>query len=186
MGPRKRAQSAASGGGQGAVERGEVFERGGFGTDERVEGRRPGGGELVGGEAGVAKIFGEGLALLGEGLMEEAIEGTGRDAELSEARAEAEAKDGGVDLGGWGEGCGAEGEEDLWDRVHPGGGGEQAEVAAAGWRGDALGDFALHHQDGGGDEAGGGERGAEEVEEDVGGDVVGEVADDVEVGRGCA
>ena len=76
----------------------------------------------------------------------------------------------------WGrEGARGEGEERIDAGVELGGGGEETVVADAGRGGDAVGDFALHHEDGA-TEVGGG---AEEVEEDVGGDVVGEVADDV-------
>ena len=60
-------------------------------------------------------------------------------------------------------------------------GGERAVVADAGGGGDAVGDFALHHEHGAVEEIGA--RGGVEVEQDVGGDVVGEIADDVE--RGC-
>lgn len=170
--------------GQGAMEAGEVFEGGGFGADLGVEMRGPGSLEESGGEASVAEVFCKGFAFLGESLVEEAIKGGGMDAEFSETGMEAEAEDGGVNFGGWGEGVGTEGEEDLGDSVHLGGGGEEAEVAATGRGGDALGDLALHHEHGGGEEAGGGEGGAEEMEQDIGGDVVGEVADDVDVRGG--
>ena len=58
-----------------------------------------------------------------------------------------------------------------------GGCGEEAVVADAGCGGEAVGDLALHHEDGAGKEVGAGER--KEAEEDFGGDVVGKVSDDV-------
>ena len=107
------------------------------------------------------------------------VEAFGVDAELGEAWSEVEAQDGGVDVGRRREGAGREREEVLDVRVDLREGGERAVVADAGRGGDAVGDLALHHEHGAAEEAGA--RGGEEVEQDVGGDVVGEVADDVEV-----
>ena len=85
-----------------------------------------------------------------------------------------EAEDAGVDLGRRREGAGRQGKEQLDRAVELHGRAEHAIVAGAGCGGDALGDFALHHQDGAID--GGVVR--DEVEQDVGGDVVGQIADD--------
>lgn len=54
---------------------------------------------MVGRVAGGAEIVGEGLALLREAGVEEAVEGGGFDGELGEARGEVEAEDGGEDVG---------------------------------------------------------------------------------------
>ena len=157
-----------------------------FGTDLRIESGRPRSGKLIGGKASAAKIFCEGLTLLRKGLVEEAVEGHRFNGEFGEARVEAETKDGGVDFGWRREGFGAKCEEDLRCGMHLRCGREEAEVAAAGWGGDALGDLTLHHEDGGGKETGRSEGGTEQMEEDVRGDVVREVADDVGARRGEA
>ena len=91
---------------------------------------------------------------------------------------EVQADDVREDVGWWVEGAGRQGEEAVDFGVHLGGGGEQTVVADAGRGGYALGDFALHHQDGAGDLAGGG--GFKEMEQDVRGDVVRQVADNIE------
>ena len=86
-------------GGEGAVERGHGFERDGFGAGLRGDGWGPRRGELVGRVAGGAEIVGEGLALLREAGVEEAVEARGVNAEFGEARGEVEAEDGGEDGG---------------------------------------------------------------------------------------
>jgi len=87
--------------GEGAVERGHGFEGDGFGAGEGWDCVGPRGGDLVCGVAGGAEIVGEGLALLRETGVEEAVEGGGFDGEFGEAGGEIEAEDGGED-GGWG------------------------------------------------------------------------------------
>lgn len=124
-----------------------------------------------------AEIVGEGFAFLGEAVAEEGGEGRGIDAELGVFRLEGPAEDGGVDLWRWGECAGGQGEDFFDSAVELDCYGEQAVVARAGLRGDAVGDFALDHEDGAIDS--GFMRG--EMEQDVRGEVVGQVADDEEL-----
>jgi hypothetical protein len=168
--------------GERSVQGGHGFQGDGFGAGLGGDGFGPCCGELVCGVAGVAEVVGEGLALLGEAGAEEAVEAFGVDGQFGEAGGEVEAEDRGVDVGRWVEGAGRQREEVRDLGVELGEGREWAVVADAGCGGDAVGDFALHHQDGAAEQALAG--GGEEVEEDVGGDVVGEVADDVEGGKG--
>ena len=119
--------------------------------------------------AGSAQVVGEGFALLRESLAKERDEGGGVYAEGGELWGHVQADDGRVDVGGWGEGAGRQGDDGFGLSVEGGGDGKEGVVADAGCGGDADGNFALHHEDGTGDAGGVGE----EVEEDIGGDVVG-------------
>lgn len=139
---------------------------------------RPRALDVCGGIAGIAEIVGERLALLREAGAEKTVEAIGRDAELGEAWGEVEADDGGVDVGRRREGGWRESEEGFDARVELREGGERAVVADARVRGDAVGDFALDHEYGAMEDISASE--GVEVEKDVGGDVVGEIADDVE------
>ena len=179
------APGVLSGDAECAVELGHAFEGDGLGSGEGGDrgwrGLVDGLSNRSGGEATGAEVVGEGLSFLGEADAEKSGEAWGVDLQLREARGELETEDGGVDVGWRGKGGWGEGEEVLDLGVHPGGGGEHAVVADAGEGGDAIGDLALHHEDGAFER--GGEGGGEEFEQDVGGDVVGEVADDVEAVR---
>ena len=126
--------------------------------------------------AGGAEVVGERLSLLREGLAGKAQEGFFFYSQLREARREAPAEDGGVDVGWRGEGSGREREERLSRAVHLDGDGEQSVIARSGSGYDAVSDFALHHEHGA-IECGvtGGE-----FEQDGRGDVVGQIAGDSE------
>ncbi len=82
-----------------AVECGHLVEGDLFGAGLEGEAGGPCGGEDGGVVAGEAEIVGEGLALLGEGLSEQAIEAGGVYVEVGEAGGELEADDGGEDVG---------------------------------------------------------------------------------------
>ena len=73
-------------------------------------------------------------------------------------------------------------EEFVHAGVQLGGSGEQSVVAAAGLRGETIGDLALHHDD----NLAEGILELEEAQKDVGGDVVGEIADDFGAARQVA
>ena len=126
--------------------------------------------------AGGAKVIGDGLSFLGEDGAEKGQERGLVDAKLGEAGGEAPAEDGGVDIGRWGKGGGRKREEVDGGTVELDGDGEDAVFAGAGLGGDAVGDFALHHE---GDAIDGGVA-LSKFEEDGRGDVVGQVAEDEE------
>ncbi len=133
-----------------------------------------GGGDCLSLKTGGAKIIRQSLTFLRECDAGESLEGGALDGQLWVTRMHDEAQDGGVDLRARGERFGRQGEEIFNRGGHLHGNGEQAEVAAAGLRGDAFADLALHHDDGGFDSAGV----LDEMQQDVGGDVVGEISDD--------
>ena len=81
-------------------------------------------------------------------MAEECREWAGFDAELGVFGLEGPAEDGGVDLGRWRKGMGRQGEELFDGAVDLDGDGQEAVVAGAGLGGDAVGDFALDHEDG--------------------------------------
>ena len=99
------------------------------------------------------------------------------DAELGEARSELKAQYGGINVGLRREGRRRKGKERIHLRIHLRGSGEQPVVANAGRGGDTVRDLALHHQDGTCDEAH--RTRGKEFEQDVGGNVVGQIADNV-------
>ncbi len=139
-----------------------------------------GGSDLRGILTGGAEILRQHFALLREAHLkksDEGMDGGGGEVELVETRGHGQAQDGGMNLRRRREGFRGESEEGLDAGVELRGGGEQAVIAGAGAGGDALSDFMLDHHDGAVDD---GVRG-EEVKEDVGGDVVGEIADDEEL-----
>lgn len=68
-------------------------------------------------------------------------------------------------------------EEMAYLCIHLGGCGEKAVVANAGSCRDAVGDLALHHENGAGEASGA--PGGEKLQKDVRGDVVGKISDDV-------
>jgi len=174
-------------------EGGEGFDGQGFGACVAVDGGAGKcGGDGGGRDAGGAEVVGECLALLRKDLADEREKRRLIEREFREARGKAPADDGGVDVG-WGrKGCRREGEEGFGRAVHLDGDGEQAEVAGAGLGGDAIGYFALDHQDGAVEDGaalgcafGGGVAGSE-FEEDLRGDVVGEIAEDKQgLAGGC-
>ena len=160
------------------VELGHRFKRDSFSADLRGEIVRPGVLQLRCGKAGGAEIVREGFPFLCEAGAEEAVETLGVDVELGETGGEIEADDRRVDVRRRREGRGWKCEETLDVRVELREGGERTVVADARVRGDAVGDLALHHEHGAAEKTGA--RGDVEVKQDVGGDVVREIADDVE------
>ena len=133
-------------------------------------------------ETGGAEVVGKRLAFLCEGLADEGEESSLLDSELVKARSESPAKDGGVDVWWWSECVGRQREERLGGAVHLDGYREQAVVARAGLGSDAIGYFALDHEDGDF------ERGVagREFEQNGRSDVVGKIAGDGEVlASGC-
>lgn len=154
---------------------GKLLDGEGFGAGL---GRNAGGFECladsVAGEAGGAEIVGEGLALLGETVLEEGDEGCLFDAERSKAGGEVPAEDGGVDLGRRVEGFRGQRKEGFGGAVELEGDGEEAVLACARAGGDTVGYFALDHEDG--MREGWSARG--EAQQDGRSDVVRQVADD--------
>lgn len=161
---------------QGAVDGCELFERHRFGTEGWGEiCSFAGGVDAIGGDTPGAQVIEERLALLLEAGLEEGVEGGGLDVELGETGMDDEPQDGGVDVGRGSEGCGRQREEVVDLGIHLSRCREQAEVARARCRGDAVCHLALHHDDGHA------ERGVlgEEMQQDVRRNVVGQVANDV-------
>jgi len=131
---------------EGVLEGGELFEGQLFGAGLRGDGCGGkgwgDGGRL---ETRGAEVVGEGLALLGEALLEEGEERALLDLEFVKAGTEGPAEDGGMDLRGWEKGRWRQGEQSRGGAVELGGDGEQAVVAGVGLGCDAVGDFALDH-----------------------------------------
>lgn len=161
---------------------GEGFEGEGFGAGFGIDGGAvEGAGGGSGGKAGGAEVVGEGFSFLREGAAEEGKEAGFIDGEFCKARRETPAEDRGVDLGRRDEGRGRQREERFDGAVHLDGRGEHAIVAGAGGGGDAVGDFALDHEDGAVD----GGVGGGDVKQDGRGDVVREIAGDGETRSAC-
>jgi len=158
-------------------EGGEGFDGQRFSAGLRVDGSlRQRGRRIRGRKSRGAQIVGKRLALLREGLAQEALEAAFIDAQFLEARSKPPAKDRGVHIGRRRKCFGRQRKERLGGPVHLESNGEQTVVARAWMGGDAVGNFALNHEDG---EV---ERGVagRQLEQDRRGDVVGQIADHAE------